>query len=120
MNLVQKYKNWKEAVNSAPLTWHNILNVIKSFYLKLIFNFKPIYYKEQVYYRCVVSEPCIENKTCLECGCDQKLKVLVDEPCAKKYRSDNYCYDNFLSKEEWEKLNIDKYLIEYGRKLYNS
>lgn len=120
MNLLEKYKRWKEANNPAPLTWYNVWNVLKSFYLKLSFYFKPNYYKEQVYYRCLVSEACIKNKTCLECGCEQKLKVLVNEPCAKKYTSDNFCYDNFLSKEDWIKLNISKDIIEKGKIIYYS
>lgn len=118
MNLIEKYKAWKNSLNPASLNWHNIKNVIKSFYLKAFFRFKPTYYKEQVFYRCVVSEDCIKNKTCLECGCEQKLKILVNEPCAKKYTNDYFCYDYFLSKEEWEKLNIHKDILDYGKKLY--
>jgi hypothetical protein len=115
-------KNWLSSNNPAKLSIENLWNVIKGFIVKQKWCQKylmPNYLKEQVYLRAILSQPCLENKFCIECGCTQNSKIYLDLPCAKKYTSSIFCYDNFVNRKDWETIKevLDPALLEQGKQI---
>lgn len=114
-------KGWKSADNPAKVTFKNIINTIRGYiqgskYYRYII---PKYKLEQVYLRALNSQECLENIHCKSCGCKLPEKLFINEICSRAYEGKTPCYTKFLNKEDWEKLNISKELIEEGKKILN-
>ncbi len=96
MNLVQKYKNWKNAENPAKISFHNIWKVIHSFYRRLFKKKLSNSFMEQIEYRKKVSNPeCISTNIC-RCGCSWDELIWSDDSCLGN------CFPPIMSTSEWE------------------
>ena len=119
MSLIDKIKGWQSAENPAKINLTNIWNTIEGYVKgsKLYKRFLPTHIKEQIYFRALVSQECLENTFCKSCGCIVSKKIYINENCSRLYEGKTPCYTKFLSKEDWENLNIDKSIILEGQKI---
>lgn len=95
MGIIQKYKNWKDAENRAPINLRNIWAVIQASFRKNIS--EPAHIKEQTIYRLsLTNEECKKAGTCIKCGCSVEEKIWEDRSCEGK------CYPPMMSKKYWK------------------
>lgn len=97
MSLLQKYYNWKNAENPAPITLKNIWAVIQSFYRRNQPAGPPQHIVEQKDRRLILADKkCLSTDVCI-CGCSLSELVWSDKPC------EGGCFGPMLSAKEWKK-----------------
>lgn len=108
MNLIQKYRAWKNAINPAPITLHNIWRVVRAFFRRRASSVIPKHITEQAAWRLTrVRKECLKNGACIYCGCDIKELVWEDDQCEGRPT----CYPRMMSEKEWalyKKVNKTK------------
>lgn len=104
---IGEIKENKDLTNKAKVNLKNIVKVIRSIIYKFIIVPLTPHIKEQIIFRTVLAKDCFLNKKCLYCGCH--MYGVYDKrydpgACNKKYDNLPFCYDEFMSKKDWQEF----------------
>lgn len=113
MNLINKYRKWRDASDRAKITLKNIWRVIVAYYRKW-FPLIPHHITEQASWRLTkVRKECKDNEACTICGCDIAGLVYADSSC------EGNCYPVMMDADTWRRYK-KKFKISYTKLLQDN